>query len=70
LKENNISLPGNFTTDAAETAVFVLINDTLAGYIALSDSIRPESVEAIKTLRDNNIKSVLLTGDNCKSHSN
>jgi Cu2+-exporting ATPase len=30
----------------------------------LSDEIRPESIEAIKTLKQNNIKSILLTGDN------
>jgi P-type Cu2+ transporter len=64
LKEKNITLPANFTTDAAETIVFVLVDDELAGYIALADAIRPESKDAIKTLHDNNIKSVLLTGDN------
>jgi P-type Cu2+ transporter len=64
LKENGILFPDNFNTDATETTVFVLINDKLAGYIALSDTIRPESAEAIQTLRANNIKSVLLTGDN------
>ena len=64
LKEKNISLPDNYNTDATETVVFVLINDTLAGYISLTDGIRPESAEAIKTLHSNNIKSVLLTGDN------
>ena len=64
LKEENIPLPGNFNTDAAETVVFVLVNNSLAGYISLSDAIRPESAEAIKTLHENHIKSVLLTGDN------
>ncbi len=64
LKEKNISLPANYSTDATETVVFVLVNDKLAGYISLSDSIRPESAEAIRTLHGNNIKSVLLTGDN------
>ncbi|HEX4850736.1 MAG TPA: HAD-IC family P-type ATPase, partial [Puia sp.] len=64
LREKNISLPGNFKADASETAVFVLINDKLAGYISLSDAIRPESAEAIQTLHDNKVKSVLLTGDN------
>lgn len=64
LKENNIPLPDNFKTDAAETIVFVIIDDTLAGYIALSDEIRPESAEAIQELKKNNIKSILLTGDN------
>ena len=66
LKEKNISLPENFTAEGDETIVFVLIDNTLAGYIALSDTIRPESAEAIKTLHENHIKSLLLTGDNKK----
>ena len=64
LKEKNILLPANYNTDATETVVFVLVNDKLAGYISLADSIRPESAEAIKTLHSYNINSVLLTGDN------
>ena len=64
LKEKNIELPNAFRTDAAETIVFVLMNDQLVGYISLSDSIRPESKNAIQTLHEHNIKSVLLTGDN------
>jgi Cu2+-exporting ATPase len=64
LKENNFELPKNFTPDVSETVVFVVIDNALAGYIALSDSIRPESFEAIRTLKENNIKSILLTGDN------
>jgi len=66
LKEINIPFPLNFSVDFSETIVFVLISDVLAGYISLSDRIRPESAEAIRTLHDNNIKSVLLTGDNAK----
>jgi len=66
LKENNIPVPDSFTANDTETVVFVLINNELAGYIALSDEIRPESAEAIKTLKENNIKSILLTGDNNK----
>ncbi len=64
LKENNISIPAEFTANDTETVVFVLINDGMAGYIALSDQIRPESAEAISTLQKNHIKSILLTGDN------
>ena len=64
LKENDIPFPENFKTDAAETVVFVIIDNSLAGYIALSDEIRPESKEAIQELKKNNIKSILLTGDN------
>jgi len=64
LKENNIPLPADFKTDLAETVVFVIIDNNLAGYIALSDAIRPESADAISTLKKNGIKSTLLTGDN------
>ncbi len=64
LKEKNIPLPVNSSLDAAETTVFVLVNDTLVGYISLTDAIRPESAEAIQTLHENKMKCVLLTGDN------
>jgi len=66
LKEKNIAIPDGFTANDTETAVFVIVNKELAGYIALSDEIRPESAEAIKTLKQNHIKSILLTGDNTK----
>ncbi|MFI5192482.1 MAG: copper-translocating P-type ATPase [Chitinophagales bacterium] len=64
LKENNIPLPEGAGSDSAETTVYVLINDRLSGYISLADTIRPESADAIRTLHENRIKSVLLTGDN------
>ncbi len=66
LKENNLAIPEGFTANDTETVVFVIVNNQIAGYIALSDEIRPESAEAIKTLKENNIKSILLTGDNSK----
>jgi Cu2+-exporting ATPase len=64
LKENNLALPGNFVQQGNETVVFVIIDEKLYGYISLSDTLRPESADAIKTLHDNGIKSLLLTGDN------
>ena len=66
LKEKKIAVPDDFKADDTETVVFVIINNELAGYIALSDEIRTESAEAIKTLKENHIKSILLTGDNSK----
>lgn len=66
LKETHISVPDNFTADDTETVVFVIVDNGLAGYVTLSDEIRPESAEAIKTLNQENIKSILLTGDNSK----
>ncbi len=47
-----------------ETLVFVLVDDDIAGSIALADEIRPESFDAIKILHHNKIKTSLLTGDN------
>lgn len=64
LKEKYIELPKSFHPDVSETVVFVLVDNALAGYIALSDSIRPESFEAVRTLKEQRIKSILLTGDN------
>lgn len=66
LIENNIKIPDGFTANDTETIVFVVINRVLGGYIALSDEIRSESSEAIKSLKANKIKSILLTGDNNK----
>jgi P-type Cu2+ transporter len=66
LKENNLAIPDGFAANDTETVVFVIVDNQLAGYIALSDEIRPESAEAIKTLKENKIKSILLTGDNSK----
>jgi len=66
LKEKKISIPDEFTANDSETTVFVIINNKLAGYIALSDEIRPESAGAVQTLKQNDIKSILLTGDNSK----
>ena len=64
LTEKKLTLPVGFKANETETIVFVIINQELAGYIALSDEIRPESAEAIQILKKNKIRSILLTGDN------
>jgi Cu2+-exporting ATPase len=67
LRDEKISIPEDAYSDAAETVVFVLIDGVLAGYIALADEIRPESAEAIKVFKKNNIKVLMATGDNEKT---
>ncbi|HAE28736.1 MAG TPA: heavy metal translocating P-type ATPase [Hyphomonas adhaerens] len=47
-----------------KTVVFVLIDDDLAGAIALADIIREESPGAIRHLREIGIRCIMLTGDN------
>jgi P-type Cu2+ transporter len=64
LRDEKIDIPEGAFGSAAETVVFVLIDKKLVGYIALADEIRPESLAAIKTFKDNNIKVYMATGDN------
>jgi Cu2+-exporting ATPase len=67
LEENSISIPQETDSDEAETIVFLLEEKKLLGFIALADSIREESHQAIKTLRDKGIKLYMATGDNEKT---
>lgn len=46
------------------TVIYITVNDVLAGYLVLSDTIRQESYQMIKLLRETDIQPVLLTGDN------
>jgi P-type Cu2+ transporter len=50
----------------SETVNFILIDNEVAGIITLADTIRETSKEAIDRLKEMNIKSYLLTGDNEK----
>jgi len=47
-----------------KTVVFVIIEDELAGAIALGDEIRESSKNAINALHDMGIECIMLTGDN------
>ncbi|HLR54867.1 MAG TPA: heavy metal translocating P-type ATPase [Pseudogracilibacillus sp.] len=49
-----------------KTVVFVLLDDELAGMIALADMVRETAKEAIADLKENGIHSIMLTGDNKK----
>ncbi len=66
LEENNLKKPDDVEAKGMETLVYVVIDDATAGYIILADKIRDESYEAIKTLKNNDIKVVMMTGDNEK----
>ena len=49
-----------------KTVVFVLVDGTLAGAIALADIIRAESREAVSRLRAMGAKCMMVTGDNAR----
>ncbi|MHA7129755.1 copper-translocating P-type ATPase [Algoriphagus namhaensis] len=67
LKENDIKIPEQAGSDAAETIVYVLHENQMIGFIALSDQIREESPKAIETLREKGMKLYMATGDNEKT---
>ena len=56
-------LPGEIDQDV-ETVIYVLIDKKIAGLITLADSIRENSAEAMRSLKEMGIKTFLLTGDN------
>lgn len=66
LAEKNIDIPSEAVTNEAETVVFVMVDDKLAGFIAMSDEIRKESYEAVKMLKKHGLKLFMMTGDNEK----
>lgn len=49
--------------DQGKTVVYVLIDDKVAGAIALADIIREESREALRQLKQMGIRVIMLTGD-------
>ena len=63
LKENNIDLP-NEATEQKGTVVFVIRENSLLGYVALDDTIREESYQAIEELKSKDIEVLMATGDN------
>ena len=68
LEENKIELQEKDKIEQlsgqGKTVVFVLIDNKLIGAIALADIIRDESKDAIKQLKELDIKTMMLTGDN------
>ena len=55
-------IASNLTSDNSHTA-YLLINETLEGWVDLEDQIRKESFEVISFLHSKNIQTILLSGD-------
>lgn len=64
LHEHQIAIPESAMTQTAETIVYVLVEGQLAGFIALSDRLRPSAVDAVAAFQKDGIKVVMATGDN------
>ncbi len=65
LAENNIALPTDTEGLSAggRTVVYVLRDGVPVGAIALADVVRPESIEAVRRLKEMGIETIMLTGD-------
>ncbi|RJT28170.1 cadmium-translocating P-type ATPase [Mesorhizobium waimense] len=50
--------------DDGKTVSVLLANDKVIGVFAIRDEARPDAVTALKSLRDQGIETVMLTGDN------
>lgn len=69
IKEHGIELSWpDYEALAGEgkTVIFVLLEGSLIGYIALTDIIKETAVEAVGTLKQMGIESYMLTGDNSR----
>ncbi len=64
LAEQDLELPEGAAPKGGITRVFLVVDGRVAGSIALSDTVRPESHKAIEALHRRNIKCWMLTGDN------
>ena len=53
----------HIAADQGQTAIFVAVDDSLAGVVAVADTVRPESVEAVAQLRALGLDVWMLSGD-------
>lgn len=64
LEKHDIEFDTGLLKETGSTVVFILVEDTLTGYITLSDQLRKNAGEAIAKLRSMGIDSWLMSGDN------
>jgi Cu2+-exporting ATPase len=66
LEENDIAVPEEVEQlfSGGRTVSFVLVEDQLAGALALADQVREESKSAVSRLKEMGVTCVMITGDN------
>ncbi len=50
-----------------KTVMFVAVDETLAGLLAVTDPIRASAAQAIRTLHSQGLRIVMATGDNLRT---
>lgn len=66
---SDISELMNEIENAAQTAILITVNNKLAGIVGVADSIKENSKNAIESLNNIGIQTVMLTGDNDRTAS-
>ncbi len=73
LDQQNVAIPGSVLENAVtqqqtgKTVSYVSIDGTVAGFVTITDKIKPTSKAAIAELLKNNISVIMLTGDNANT---
>ena len=70
MQARGIAVDPTWTQDLAEagkTVLYLAQQNTLLGYVAIADVVKPTSAAAIKRLHDMGIKTVMLTGDESRT---
>lgn len=64
---NSGNLPVSQLEGQGKTVILVNINNKLAGLIAVADALRPTAKKAIDILKQKNIQTIMISGDNQKT---
>ena len=64
---NGFELQGDKLSEEGKTPIFAAYNGVIIGIIAVADTLKPESADAVKNLKKIGIKTVMLTGDNTRT---
>lgn len=67
VKVGQLSKIADELSEAGKTVMFVTVDKIIAGIIAVADTIKPTSKQAVGLLHDQGIKVYMLTGDNEKT---
>lgn len=73
MRDHNINIPEklimkkNELEAAGKTVIIIAIDKTISGLIAMADQLKNTSIEAITILKNNNLKTVMISGDNKKT---
>jgi heavy metal translocating P-type ATPase len=76
MQSHHVIIPNLVRTEADKflkegcTVIFVAVTDQMAGYVVLTDTVREESGNMLKKLKQLGVKPVLLTGDNLGAAEN